>query len=106
MIFDAKKVCGDCRAFSGTDCVIPSPELGCPRDNIEGPLKEYILNAAAKEIAENEPIPAEEILDGPDMNYDLHQLVGYVWAEGNHNREMPTTHMCALIDFFLKKHRG
>lgn len=47
-----------------------------------------------------------KILDGPDMNYDLRQLVGYVWAEGNQKREFPSTHMCELITHFLDKHRA
>lgn len=47
----------------------------------------------------------EEILDGPDMNYDLHLLVGYVWAEGNQKTVFPSTHMCDLIAHFLDKHR-
>jgi len=48
----------------------------------------------------------EAILDGQDMGEDLRLLVGYVWAEGNQNREFDSTHMNELIDDLLKKHRS
>ncbi len=48
-----------------------------------------------------------EVLDGADMNQDIHQLLGYVVTLGmsDPTGEMPTTHLSELATAFLEKHR-
>lgn len=46
----------------------------------------------------------EMVLDGSDMNQDIHQLMGYVWAEGNEKRVMPSEHFAHLGRVFLQKY--
>ncbi len=47
-----------------------------------------------------------EVMDGDDMNQDLHHLLGYVWSTANTNPEFDSAHMSELIEFFLNKHRA
>jgi hypothetical protein len=53
--------------------------------------------------------PASEILDGADMNQDLHQLIAYCWTHGARHgtgSEFPSPHLIALAEEFLRKHRA
>lgn len=34
---------------------------------------------------------------------DLRQLVGYVWVEGNFQKEFPSEHFLKLVDYFIAK---
>lgn len=46
----------------------------------------------------------KKILDGADINQDLHYLVGYVWSLGNTKGVFPSTELSDLIEYFLDKH--
>jgi ribosomal protein L37AE/L43A len=46
----------------------------------------------------------KKILDGADMNQDIHQLIGYVWTF-NPNEEFPSSHMAELAAEFLCKYQ-
>lgn len=63
-------------------------------------LREFLEEVASEEVFTS----VDEVLDGVDMNQDLHQLIGYVWAEGNQNRVFPSEHMGDLALKFLQKH--
>lgn len=45
-----------------------------------------------------------EVLDGADINQDIHQLVGYVWTLGNTEKVFPTKHCSELCSYFLFKY--
>jgi len=45
--------------------------------------------------------PVEKIIEGVDLNYDLLQLLGYVYSLGETEREMPSAHVIALHQRFL-----
>ena len=78
-----EKTCSGCPAWSGTDCVIPSPELGCPRDNIKGPLREFILDAAAMEIKNYREIElVRQALNGPYPAKDSDEVVKLSFEAG------------------------
>ena len=47
----------------------------------------------------------ETVLDGADMNQDLHQLVGYIWGLALTHAIFPSSHCAELCTFFLEKHR-
>ena len=51
-------------------------------------------------------VSAEHVLDGHSMNQDLGQLIGYVWAEGNERRVMPSEHFTSLVEAFVRKYRS
>ena len=56
--------------------------------------------------AEAKPLQNPEIvLDGADINQDIHQLVGYCWSLGNTEKVFPSSHCSDLCEEFLKKHR-
>jgi hypothetical protein len=46
-----------------------------------------------------------KILDGADMNQDIHQLIGYLWTIGGPKEVFATEHCIALAEEFLRKHR-
>ena len=49
-----------------------------------------------------------EVLDGADMNQDIHQLVAYCWSLGvtqGTKGIFPTDHLMSLCGVFLEKHR-
>ena len=46
------------------------------------------------------------VLDGADMNQDIHQLVGYCVSLGWTEKEMPSEHCIALCEEFLRKYRN
>ena len=48
------------------------------------------------------------VLDGADMNQDIHQLIGYVFTLGckfTSSGDVPTSHLSELATAFLEKHR-
>jgi len=47
----------------------------------------------------------DRVLDGQDMNQDLHQLLGYVFSLGTTERVFPSSHLIQLAERFLEKHR-
>lgn len=49
-------------------------------------------------------IDPELVLNGSDLNYDVHELVTYVWHLSQNSTEFPETHMAELIQVFLEKH--
>lgn len=50
--------------------------------------------------------PVEEVLDGADLNQDLHQLIGYTWSVGANDPTgaFPSDHLSDLVEFVLKKY--
>ena len=58
-----------------------------------------------KEETNNDELTPKDIL-GADVNQSLHHLVGYVWAEGNQNREFPTMKFIGLIQFVFDQHKA
>ena len=47
----------------------------------------------------------EEVLDGADMNQDIHQLIGYCVSLGWTEKTFPSEHCSELATEFLRKHR-
>jgi len=57
---------------------------------------------------ESEFTDVKEVLDGADMNQDLHQMIGYLWALGMKSDEstvFPSGYLAHLAEEFLLKHR-
>ncbi len=54
---------------------------------------------------ESTPAAPSDVLDGSDINTDIHQLLGYVWSVSKNNDEFPSEHFSDLAQFFLDKHR-
>lgn len=50
--------------------------------------------------------PPEVVLDGGDMNQDLHHLLAYAWTHGSvcEEPDFPAPHLIDLIQLFLAKH--
>ena len=49
-----------------------------------------------------------EVLDGADMNQDLHHLIGHVWQlalVATRDDDCPMSHLADLVELFLAKHR-
>lgn len=53
---------------------------------------------------ENEHSKVEDILDGADMNQDIHQLIGYCVSLGR-EKEPPSDNFSELAEEFLRKYR-
>lgn len=86
----------------------------CPNDwiikGIAGefyPCKPTIFDATYKAVKSSttEFTKPEKVLDGADMNQDIHQLIGYCISLGWTEKVMPSTHASELATAFLDKHR-
>lgn len=61
---------------------------------------EYPRSDSTKEVVYPAP---EKLLDGKSPSQDLQYICGYIWAEGNQRREMPSEHILSLVDCYIKK---
>ena len=52
----------------------------------------------------NKLTDVKRVLDGHDINQDIHYLIGYVWSLGNTEKVFPDGHCGELAQEFLKKH--
>jgi hypothetical protein len=77
-------------------------KIECSGAKVTGPQKGDPWKSMSS--MENEKINAESVLDGADVNHDLHQLIGYCWSEGNEKRVFPASQTSTLAETFLKKH--
>lgn len=59
----------------------------------------------AKHELMKKPTDPKKVLDGADMNQDIHQLIGYCVALGWNEKVFPSEHCAALAEEFLRKHR-
>lgn len=60
------------------------------------------------ETVKQGPARPQDILNGHDMNQDIHQLLGYVWQNGmlsNERTIFPSDHLAAIGEEFLRKYR-
>ena len=46
-----------------------------------------------------------KILDGADMNQDIHRLIGYCVGLGWEEKTMPSSHCIELAECFLSKYQ-
>jgi len=69
-------------------------------------INEIIDHIQKDEVENKKPYPnPKEILDGADLNQDVHQLIGYCISLGWTDKVMPSQHASELAEAFLKKYR-